>query len=132
MDRAPLRRLALLLATALLTSVFAACSDTPPTVAEWEANVWLPVSSDVPFPGEATAEVCQASLVQIREEIESNSVAPDPELQAAFEKWLEAAQSLTFECASSAEDFSYSDSYAEVERLGEQIGRILEDMGLTP
>jgi transcription initiation factor IIE alpha subunit len=120
------------MSTILIALLAVACSDSPRTVEEWETSIWLPVSTDVPAPEDATPEVCQTSLVKIREQIQSNSVAPDPELQEAFEKWLEAAQSLTFECASNAEDFSYVDNYAEVERLSEQIGRILEDMGLTP
>ena len=118
--------------TILIALSAVACSGSPRTVEEWEASIWVPVSIDVPAPEDATSEVCETSLVKIREQIQSNSVAPDPELQEAFEKWLEAAQSLTFECASDAEDFSYAESYAEVERLSEQIDRILEDMGLAP
>lgn len=128
MNLASLRRHRLLLTMAVVIAV-GACTDAGLTVREWEQRTWMPLLMDVPLPEDATPEVCQMSLVAIRDKTESEPTAPEPELQEAFEKWSEAAQSLTFECASEAEDFSYVDSYAEVVRLGEQVDRILEGIG---
>ncbi len=128
MDKALLRRPRLVIVAMLAMVILGSCTAAPRTFDEWSVEIWIPLRFDVPRPGDATPEVCQSALVKIRDQIQADSAAPDPELQEAFEKWSEAAQSLTFECASEADDFSYVESYAEVERLGEQIDRILEDM----
>lgn len=105
------------------------CTGSRPTISEWSLQTWAPLRASVPAVADATPEICEASLVEIRDQIQSDSVAPDPELQEAFEKWSEAAQSLTFECASGDENFSYSDIHAEVVRLGEAVDRIIEESG---
>lgn len=127
MDKPPLRGALLATVAIAVSLIFAACSAAPRTVEEWSVETWIPLRLDVPQPRDATPDNCQSALVKIRDQIQPDSAAPDPELQEAFEKWSEAAQSLTFECASKAEDFSYVESYAEVERLGAQVDRILED-----
>lgn len=118
-----------LFSAALVMGLLAvACSVDEPTLREWEQKIWIPIQLGVPSPNRATPEVCQANLVDLRGQVTDDSVAPNPELHEAFEKWSEAAQSITFNCASEAEDFSYEDVYPEVIRLGEQVDRILSDL----
>lgn len=119
------RIVAVLVAVALFG---AACVNQAPTLQQWEQKVWIPIQVGVPAPNRATPDVCQADLVELRSQVTDDSVAPNPELQEAFEKWSEAAQSITFNCASEAEDFEYEDVYLEVIRLGEQVDRILSDL----
>lgn len=123
--RTNLRMVSASLAIALLS---VACVSQAPTLQQWEQKVWIPIQLGVPSPIQATPEVCQANLVDLRSQLTDDSVAPNPELQEAFEKWSEAAQSITFNCASEAEDFTYEDTYPEVIRLGEQVDRILSDL----
>ncbi|MDH3190857.1 MAG: hypothetical protein OEM39_09530 [Acidimicrobiia bacterium] len=110
-----------------ISIVIVGCTGPRPTISEWNLQTWAPLRASVPAVADATPEICEESLVEIRDQIQSDSAAPDPELQEAFEKWSEAAQSLTFECASEAEDFSYADTHAEVERLSEAVDRIVEE-----
>lgn len=129
MERARPRLRSFSSALIALTILIGGCTDSPPTVSEWDLETWAPLRASVPAVADATPEVCEESLVEIRDQIQSDSAAPDPELQEAFEKWSEAAQSLTFECASEAEGFSYAEHHAEVVRLSEAVDRIIEETG---
>lgn len=96
------------------------CQPSRPSLAEWQRDVWRPLVNAVPTPEEADAARCQSALSSLRELGTALKPAPNPEIGAAADRWLRAAESLVFDCSSGSADMDFGARSIDVDdRLDE-------------
>ncbi len=111
------------LAVALV--LFAACASNRPPVDAWVEEQWKPLVQMVPEPADASPPVCDEALGDLREGAPGLSPAPSEELREAAAGWLNAAESLMFECASDP-DVDYTAQHERVLLRQAEVEALLE------
>jgi len=118
------------LRTIVLASVLviaAGCSgEDRPTTEAW-TGVWMDAVSVVEggtTGGELpSTEVCEATLAGVRMAAIDLKPTPDPVLDETVVSWIEAAESVFFECGPAD---VFTNDIAELSRLQAEIDRVLE------
>ncbi len=103
-----------------LVILVAACGSARPTVSEWE-NDWNAIVALIPDESSLSGdpgEICESTLVLLRENTETLFPAPDDLIADSARQWLEVAEGMFFECPPAD---GFSDSYDQLDVLEAEI-----------